>query len=143
MTLAEEVDQSLNGEKLLAKLAGFFGLVALALASIGLYGVMGYRVALRRSEIGIRMALGARAGDVVAGILRESLILVVAGFLVAIPAALACGRIVANQLYGVAPNDPITISIVALALMASALAAGFIPARRAAKIDPMEALRSE
>src|SRR5262249_58611676 len=81
MTLGEEVDQSLNGEKLLAKLAGFFGFVALALASIGLYGVMAYRVALRRSEIGIRIALGARPGDVVAGILRESFILVIAGFL--------------------------------------------------------------
>jgi predicted permease len=143
MTLREEVDQSLNGEKLLAKLAGFFGLVALALASIGLYGVMAYRVALRRSEIGIRLALGARPVDVVACILRESLILVMTGFAVAIPAALACGRIVANQLYGVPPNDPITISAVALVLAASALAAGFIPARRAARVDPMEALRSE
>jgi len=141
MTLSEEVDQSLNGESLLAKLAGFFGFVALA--SIGLYGVMAYRVALRRSEIGIRMALGARPRDVVAGILRESFILVIAGFLVGAPVALACGRIVASQLYGVASNDPITISAVGLVLLASALAAAFIPAQRAARVDPMEALRLE
>jgi predicted permease len=143
MAMGEEVDESLSGEKLLAKLAGFFGLVALTLASIGLYGVMAYRVALRRGEIGIRMALGARPSDVISGILRESLVLVFAGFLLAIPAALACGRIVANQLYGVAPNDPVTISAVALTLLASALAAIIIPARRAATVDPMEALRSE
>ena len=113
------------------------------MASIGLYGVMAYRVARRRNEIGIRMALGARPGDVLGGILREALVLVVVGFLVAIPAALACGRIVANQLYGVAPNDPLTISAVAMLLLLTALAASFVPALRASRVDPMVALRCE
>jgi ABC-type antimicrobial peptide transport system permease subunit len=143
MTLGEKVDQSLGEEKLLAKLAGFFALTALLLASIGLYGVMAYRVARRTNEIGIRLALGAKPVDVLRGILQEAVLLVAAGFLVAIPAALACGRIVANQLYGVPPNDPLTISAVALLLLLTALAASFIPARRASKVDPIVALRYE
>ena len=142
-TLRDQVDGSLGEEKLMAKLAGFFALVALALSAIGIYGVMSYRVARRSNEIGIRMALGARPADVLSGILRESLMLVAAGFLVAIPAALVCGRLVATQLYGVAPGDFQTIAMVAGALLVTALAAGFIPARRAARLDPMAALRSE
>ncbi|HVN06043.1 MAG TPA: ABC transporter permease [Bryobacteraceae bacterium] len=142
-TLREQVDDSLGQERLLAKLAGFFALVALSLSAIGIYGVMSYRVARRSNEIGIRMALGARPADVLGGILRESLMLVAAGFLVAIPAALVCGRLVATQLYGVAPGDFQTIAMVAGALLVTALAAGFVPARRAARLDPMAALRSE
>jgi len=142
-TLREQVDGSLGEEKLMAKLAGFFALVALALSAIGIYGVMSYRVARRTNEIGIRMALGARPSDVLNGILREALALVAAGFLVAIPAALVCGRLVATQLYGVAPGDFQTIAMVAGALLVTALAAGFVPARRAARLDPMSALRRE
>jgi ABC-type antimicrobial peptide transport system permease subunit len=143
MTLGEEVERSLVEEKLLARLAGFFAFVALSLASIGLYGVMAFRVARRTNEIGIRMALGAQRRDVLQGIVHESLTLVAAGFLIAIPAALACGRIVASQLYGVSPNDPLTILSVAVLLLLSALVATLIPARRALRVDPIVALRYE
>jgi predicted permease len=143
MTLGEEVERSLVEEKLLARLAGFFAFVALSLASIGLYGVMAFRVARRTNEIGIRMALGAQRRDVLQGIVRESLLLVAAGFLIAIPAALACGKIVAGQLYGVEPNDPLTILSVAVLLLLSALVATLIPARRALRVDPIVALRYE
>jgi predicted permease len=143
MTLGEEVEQSLAEEKLLARLAGFFAFVALSLASIGLYGVMAFRVARRTNEIGIRIALGAQRRDVLQGIVRESLLLVAAGFLIAIPAALACGKIVASQLYGVEPNDPLTVLSVAVLLLLSALVATLIPARRALRVDPIVALRYE
>jgi ABC-type antimicrobial peptide transport system permease subunit len=143
MTLGEEVERSLGEEKLLARLAGFFAFVALSLASIGLYGVIAFRVARRTNEIGIRMALGAQRRDVMQGIVRESLILVAAGFMIAVPAALACGKIVASQLYGVEPNDPLTILAGATLLLVSALAATLIPARRALRVDPIVALRYE
>lgn len=143
MTLGEAVDRSLGQEKLLALLAGFFGALALALSSIGLYGVLAYWVARRTNEIGIRMALGARPGSVLAMVLKESLALVGIGLLVGIPAALACGRYVASQLYGLAPNDPATIIGAAALLMAVALAASLLPARRAAMLDPFRALRED
>ena len=141
MTLGEEVDRSLGEEKLLAKLAGFFAIAALLLASIGIYGIMAYQVARRTNEIGIRMALGAQPGNMLADILKDSMSLVGVGFLIAIPATLACGSVVANQLYGVPPNDPFTISTVTTILLITALVAAIIPARRAAKIDPVIALR--
>ncbi|HYL74383.1 MAG TPA: ABC transporter permease [Bryobacteraceae bacterium] len=143
MTLGEAVERSLGREKLLAKLAGFFGALALLLASIGLYGVMAYSVSRRTNEIGIRMALGAQPGAVLGMVLRESVILVVVGFAVGIPAALACGRFVSSQLYGVAPNDVLTVATAAAILLAVALAASFLPARRAALLDPLTALREE
>lgn len=143
MTLAEEVDRSLAEEKLLAKLAGFFGALALLLASIGLYGVIAYSVARRTGEIGIRMALGARPGAIVNGVLGESLMLVLLGLAIGLPAALACGRLVASQLYGVQSTDLRIIGGSAALLLVTALAASFLPARRAALLDPLMALREE
>src|SRR5262249_20823764 len=120
-----------------------FGFLALLLASIGLYGVMAYSVAHRTNEIGIRMALGARPGSVLRLVLGESLILVALGLVVGTPAALACGRSVSSQLYGLDANDPLTITASAAALLAVALAAVYLPARRAALLDPLAALRQE
>jgi predicted permease len=143
MTLSEAVDRSLGLEKLLAKLASFFGGLALLLASIGLYGVMAYSVARRTNEIGIRMALGAQPSAVLGMVLRESALLVGLGLIVGIPAALASGRYVSSQLFGLAPNDPVTISGASAVLLAVALVASFLPARRAAMLDPLTALREE
>ena len=143
MTLAEEVDRSLGEEKLLAKLAGFFGALALLLASIGLYGVVAYSVARRTNEIGIRMALGAKPGAIVGGVLAKSLVLVAAGVAIGLPTALVCGRLVASQLYGVQFTDPRIIGGSAALLVTTALAASFLPARRAALVDPLIALREE
>ena len=142
-TLGEIVDRSLGREKLLAKLAGFFGVLALLLSSIGLYGVIAYSVARRRNEIGIRMALGAQPGSVLRMVLTESLAVVALGLAVGIPAALACGRLVSSLLYGVEPYDPLTIIGAAALLLVVALAASFLPARRAALLDPCAALREE
>jgi predicted permease len=143
MTLADAVDRSLGQEKLLAKLASFFGALALLLASIGLYGVMAYSVARRTNEIGIRMALGAQPGAVQGMVLRESVLVVGLGLVAGIPATLACGRYVSSQLYGLAPNDPVTIVGAAALLIAVALLASYLPARRAAMLDPLTALREE
>jgi predicted permease len=142
-TLSELVDRSLGQEKLLAKLATAFGALALVLSSIGLYGVMAYSVARRTNEIGIRMALGAQPGSVLAMVLRESVVVVFAGLAIGIPAALACGSYVESQLFGLAPNDPATIAGAAVLLMMVALIASFVPARRAALLDPLAALREE
>jgi putative ABC transport system permease protein len=137
------VDRSLGREKLLAKLAGFVGALALLLASIGLYGIIAYSVARRRNEIGIRMALGARPGSVLRMMLGESLVVVALGLAVGIPAALARGRLVSTLPYGVEAYDPLTIGAAAALLLAVALAASFLPARRASLLDPCAALREE
>jgi predicted permease len=142
-SLGEAVDRSFGQEKLLAKLAASFGVLAVLLASIGLYGVVAYGVARRTNEIGIRMALGARPGSVMSMVLSESLTLVMSGLAVGILAALACGRLESSQLYGVAANDPSTIASAAALLLAVTLAASFVPARRAAFLDPLTALREE
>ncbi|HEV2689422.1 MAG TPA: FtsX-like permease family protein, partial [Bryobacteraceae bacterium] len=143
MTMGEAVERSLGTEKLLAKLAGFFGVLALFLASIGLYGVMAYSVARRTNEIGIRMALGAQPWTVLGMVLWESAVLVAVGCAAGIPAALACGRYVSSQLYGVESNDAWTIAGAAAILLTVALPASFLPARRAALLDPLTALREE
>ncbi len=143
MTLAEVVDRSLAEEKLLAKLAGFFGALALLLSSMGLYGVIAYSVSSRTHEIGIRMALGALPKRILGEVLRESLVLVALGLAVGLPAALACGRIVSSQLYGVKADNPVLIIGTALGLVATALGAAFLPARRAALLDPVGVLREE
>ncbi len=142
-TLSEQVDQSLLQERLVATLSLFFGLLALLLACIGLYGVMAYDVARRTHEIGIRMALGASSQRVLRLVLRQSLLWVALGVVIGLGAALATTRWVESLLFGLKPNDPLTIALAALALFAVAVVAGYLPARRAARVDPLVALRHE
>lgn len=142
-TLGSQLDQTLLTERLIALLSAGFGALATLLAAVGLYGVMAFVVARRTKEIGLRMALGAEQGSVLWLVIREVLLLVAIGLAIGIPAALLAGRFVASQLYGVEPVDFAAVAIaIALLLFVSALA-GFLPARRAASIDPMIALRYE
>jgi ABC-type antimicrobial peptide transport system permease subunit len=124
-------------------LVGFFGLLALLLAAVGIYGVISYSVGQRTREIGIRMALGAQRGKVFEMILRQGLMLAGSGIALGVVAALGVGRMLAGFLYGVGASDPLTFISLTIFLAAVALAASFFPARRAAKIDPMRALRYE
>jgi predicted permease len=142
-SLEYQVAGNFNQERLIARLTVLFGVLALILASVGLYGITAYAVARRTAEIGVRMALGANRRDVVSLVLRGAFSQIGIGLAIGIPVALLGGRIVASQLYGVRAYDPIALGIAALALSASATLAGFLPARRAASIDPMVALRSE
>jgi ABC-type antimicrobial peptide transport system permease subunit len=120
-----------------------FGLLALVLASVGLYGVTAYSVARRTNEIGVRMALGADRNSVVAMVLRGAFSQVSLGLAIGIPAGLAAGRVLASQLYQVKSYDPFVLGIATVSLASCAFLAGFLPARRAAKVDPMVALRYE
>jgi predicted permease len=142
-TLASQVDQSLFEERLVSLLASFFGILALLLASIGLYGTMSYSVARRTNEIGIRMALGAPGVGVLRLVLRDALIMITAGMAIGVLAAIAGGRYVRSELFGLRPADPFTLAIACLVLAAVALLAGYLPARRASRVDPMAALRYE
>ncbi|MBA0088194.1 MAG: ABC transporter permease [Acidobacteria bacterium Pan2503] len=142
-TLSEQLDRNFNQDRLIARLTELFGLLALILASVGLYGVTAYSVTRRTGEIGIRMALGADRAKVICMVLRGALVQLCLGLAVGIPAALAGGRLTANQLYGVKSHDPLVLVLATAVLATCALLAGFIPARRAASIDPMEALRTE
>ena len=142
-SLDYQVADNFNGERLISRLTELFGLLALALASVGLYGITAYSVARRTNEIGVRMALGANRGSVVALVMRRALILVAIGLAIGIPVALVGGRLMRSQLYGVSAYDPLTLTGAVLILAASAALAGFIPARRAASIEPMNALRVE
>jgi predicted permease len=142
-TVQGQLDETLLNDRLIALLSAGFGLLATVLASIGLYGVMAFVVARRRKELGLRLALGADPGKVVWMVMKEVLILLAIGLAVGIPAAIALGRYVSSQLYGIEPNDPwIAASTVALLALVSAVA-GMIPARRASRIDPILALRYE
>jgi predicted permease len=142
-TLSDQVDRSLNQERLIAKLSGFFGLLALLLACVGLYGLMAYAVARRTNEIGIRIALGALRGDILWLVLRETILLVLVGLTIGLPAALAATRLISSMLFGLTPTDPVTISMATFLLVAVAAFAGYLPARRASRVDPMVALRYE
>jgi predicted permease len=142
-TLATQIDESLTRERLLATLSGFFGALALLLAMIGLYGVMSYNVARRRNEIGIRMALGAEQARVLSMVLREVAILIAAGLTLGLGAALATTRLLESFLYGTKSKDPLTLLAAAAVLAAVAALAGYLPARRASRQDPMAALRDE
>ena len=142
-SMHEQVASQFNQERLVARLTGLFSLLALTLASIGLYGITAYRVAGRTSEIGIRMALGASRRTVVAMVLRSAFTQTAIGLMLGIPFALIAGHFISSQLYKTQAYDPMALlgAVVALALCASI--AGFIPARRAASVDPMRALRME
>jgi len=142
-TQTEQIESALQQERLFVSLTSGFGLLALALACVGIYGIMAYSVANRRSEIGIRMALGAQPGQVRGMILRESTWLAGVGIVVGVVAALGLTRLVKTMLYGIQPWDPATLIGGVLILLVVALGAGWIPARRAAGVQPMEALRHE
>ena len=138
-----QVADNFNQERLITRLTGLFGLLALALASVGLYGITAYSVARRTSEIGLRMALGANRRNVVVMVLSKALLLVAVGLAIGIPVSLLGARLMRSQLYGVHTYDPVTLAAAILLLSFFAALAGFIPARRAASIQPMTALRIE
>jgi predicted permease len=141
--LSQAVQRSILQERMTAMLSAFFGALALLLAAIGLYGLMAYNVTRRTREMGIRFALGAQRSGILKMILRETLTLTLAGIVIGLPCALAVTRLVAHMLFGVTPYDPLTLTAVAIALLAVGALAGYIPARRAMKVDPMVALRYE
>jgi macrolide transport system ATP-binding/permease protein len=142
-SFGEQVARNFNQERMIARLTELFGLLALVLACVGLYGVTSYAIARRTNEIGIRMALGAEHRDILAMVLRGTLAQVSLGFAIGIPTALAGGRLLATQLYGVKSHDPVIFGLAIIILATSACLAGFVPARRATKVDPMVALRHE
>jgi predicted permease len=146
-TLADQMAGALSRERLVATLSGLFSVLALLLASVGLYGLMAFAVVRRTSELGVRMALGAARGSVIAMVLREALLLVVAGLAIGVPAALLLGRVAANQvaglLYGLTSTDPLTMGAAIVLLLAVAAGAAYFPAARAARINPIAALRAE
>jgi predicted permease len=142
-TQSEQADQALAQERLFARLTSFFGLLALVLASIGLYGVMSHSVAQRTREIAIRMALGATQSVILRRSVGQGMLLAATGIAIGTAAAVGLTRFISSFLFGVAPNDPLTFVVIALLLTTVALLACWIPARRAAKVDPMIALRYE
>jgi putative ABC transport system permease protein len=138
-----QIQESLLPERLMALLSGFFGILAALLTAVGLYGVISFLVARRTHEIGIRMALGAGKRRVLSSILRETLLLTVLGIGAGVPITFGVGRFVASMLFGIKPSDPVTLVLAAVVLCGVGVAAAFIPARRAAAVDPMTALRYE
>jgi macrolide transport system ATP-binding/permease protein len=142
-TQAAEIDQTINQEIVFAKLCTGFAVLALIIACVGLYGTMAYAVARRTGEIGIRMALGAQRSAVVWMVLREVYVLAALGLAVGVPAALGASKFVESFLFGLKPNDPWAVTLAVAILSSAALVAGYLPARRASRIDPMLALRHE
>jgi ABC-type antimicrobial peptide transport system permease subunit len=142
-TQTEQIDQILFQERLMARLSSFFGMLALALACIGLYGLLSYEVARRTRELGIRTALGAQHRDLLGLVVGQGILLVLIGAAIGIAAAMGVTRFMAAMLFGVHANDPVTFAGVAILLTLVALAACYIPARRATRVDPMVALRYE
>jgi len=141
--MTDVVNESLTQERFIAQLGSAFSLFALLLTCVGLYGVMSYAVTRRTNEIGVRMALGARGADVVRMVMKETMLLVAIGMAIGLGAALATTRLIATLLFGLSPNDPVTIAAAALLMIIVAAFAGYLPARRAARVDPMTALRCE
>jgi len=141
--MREQVALRFDQERAVASLAGLFGIVALLLAAVGLYGVTAYAVAQRKNEIGIRMALGADRASVVALVLRGTSARVLVGLLLGVPLAIGAGRLISSELYGVVSWDPVALTVAAAALAVSAFFAAIIPARRAASVSPLDALKVE
>jgi predicted permease len=141
-TLHQLGDRAILQERVTAMLAGFFGGLALALSGIGLYGLMAYSVTQRTRELAIRRALGARPHDVVTMVVRETLVLVVAGIGIGLPLAVASGWLVRSLLFGLTPGDPVALAAIASMLLAVGLLAGYLPARRAIRVQPMDVLRT-
>jgi predicted permease len=142
-TLSDQVDRTMVRERLLAHLSGFFGVSALLLACIGLYSLLGYQVIQRTPEIGLRIALGSPRGNVLWLVLRDALLLVGVGVALGVPTALVLSRSVASLLFGVSPTDPVTIGVVVIILCGVTALSCYLPARRAAGVDPIIALRFE
>ncbi len=142
-SMEELLADSLSGYRFMIHLFGIFGGLALLLAAVGIYGVMSYSVNQRTHEIGIRMAYGAQTGDVLRMVVWSGLKLTLFGVAVGVAGSFALTRVISNMLYGVKSHDPLTYAGVSLVLMLVALAACAVPARRAAKVDPMVALRHE
>ena len=142
-TLAERVDDSVASQRLVAELSGFFGILAVFLACIGIYGLMSFAVIRRTHEIGIRMALGAGQPEVLRMVLREVVMLVGIGLAAGLPVAIAGERWIESLLFGTNPWEPVTLVGATLVLLGTAATAGYLPARRAAKLDPIVALRHE
>jgi predicted permease len=143
MTQQAQYEQTISQQLLFARLAGFFGLLAVLLVATGLYGTLAYRVNNRTVEIGVRMALGARRGQVVWMVVRDSLILAAIGIAIGVPLAALTSKALASALYGVKPYDVLSYSVAVYGVVCVALIASLIPARRAASIDPLDALRAE
>jgi ABC-type antimicrobial peptide transport system permease subunit len=142
-TFEEHVDRSTLNERMMATLGGFFGLLALIVACLGIFGILAFQVSRRTNEIGVRVALGASRGGIVGLVLREVVYLLVPGCLVGAIAAAGLTRFAESFLFGVTPTDPTAFLLAACALAMATLAAGFLPALRASRIDPMAALRCD
>jgi ABC-type antimicrobial peptide transport system permease subunit len=143
ITQAAEIDRTISQEVTFAKLCTGFAVLALLIACVGLYGTMSYNVARQVGEIGVRMAMGAQRGAVVWMILRRVLLLAAVGLAISVPAALSTSRLVKSFLFETQPNDPRTLAWAALVLLSAVILAGYAPARRASRIDPLAALRNE
>ena len=142
-TQASEIDRTISREVTFAKLCTGFAVLALLIACVGLYGTMSYNVARQVGEIGIRMALGAQRRTVVWMVLRSVLLLAAVGLAISVPATLLATRLVKSFLFNTQPNDPAILALASLVLLSAAILAGYAPARRASRIDPLAALRQE
>ena len=142
-TLQVQIAESLFVERMVAGLSAAFGFLATLLAALGLYGVMSYAVSLRTREIGIRMALGAERRKVLGLVLKEVALLAGLGIALGLPSGYGLGRLVESQLFGITANDPLTFAVATGSLVLAAFLAGYLPAARAARVDPMVALRYE
>jgi len=142
-TMDEVISESMSARRFNLSLMGVFTVLAMALAIIGIYGVMGYSVAERTHEIGIRIALGATRGYVMAGVIMEAMVIAMSGIGIGLCGTVAVARVLSGLLYGISATDPMTLVIVCLTILGASLAASYIPARRAMAVDPMVALRHE
>src|SRR5262249_6798279 len=143
VTLGEQVSQSVSQARAVATVAACLGALALLLAAVGTYGLMSYSVARRRSEIGIRIALGAQRRRIMGEASREAIILVCAGVCAGVPVAVAAAPLIKSQVYSIGPADPLTMTVAAAVMAVAAGLASYLPARRASRVDPVQSLRQE